>query len=285
MIDPFVLLAPVLLLVIMALFRFVGCAAVLGLDEVQYIPTKPTVTGLSPTSEVVCQEFDLIIFGTDFAQGSQIWWDGGAVKAPTVQIPGGLAARILSVENNRLGPGQTPRIVKVAVRSGGENSSELDFTINPGADNNVTFANLPQRCPGVTKTLDPLIGACVNLQFPNGQWLWEVFQQTNPIGTSNIRFASPVPSSTFGFANGPRILKSVTVFFPAVSSSSLTLQLRDPDGNNPQPSPSQQIPSSPFAGPFTRFTHPTNWTRGSRNVQVSSNDEVRIVTVTYLGPP
>jgi len=42
MIDPFVILAPVLLLPVVALLRFVGCAAILNIDDVTYAPKPGT---------------------------------------------------------------------------------------------------------------------------------------------------------------------------------------------------------------------------------------------------
>ncbi len=53
MIDPFVILAPVLLLAVVALLRFVGCAAILGLDDVTYTAAAQisvTVTTSDPTT-------------------------------------------------------------------------------------------------------------------------------------------------------------------------------------------------------------------------------------------
>src|ERR1700737_3229536 len=41
MIDPFVILAPILLLAVIALLRFVGCASILGVDDVAYTTTAP----------------------------------------------------------------------------------------------------------------------------------------------------------------------------------------------------------------------------------------------------
>lgn len=60
MLDPFVFLAPVLLLPVVALLRFVGCAAIIGLDDVAYTGTD-TVTVipdkhiLEPGEETRCR--------------------------------------------------------------------------------------------------------------------------------------------------------------------------------------------------------------------------------------
>ena len=45
MIDPFVILAPILLLAVIALLGFVGCASLLGVDDVTYKTTPVSVMG------------------------------------------------------------------------------------------------------------------------------------------------------------------------------------------------------------------------------------------------
>ena len=50
MIDPFLLLTPILLLPIIWLLRFTGCAAILGIDDVTYA----SLFAVKTTSPTVC---------------------------------------------------------------------------------------------------------------------------------------------------------------------------------------------------------------------------------------
>jgi hypothetical protein len=68
MVDPYVILAPVFLLLVVALLRFVGCALLLGVDDVQY--ASPALDSISPTSATVGDPpFTLTLNGSGFAVG------------------------------------------------------------------------------------------------------------------------------------------------------------------------------------------------------------------------
>ncbi len=101
MVDPFVILAPVLLLAVVALLRFVGCAGILGLDDVKYVPVLGDLDiTISPESAIVGgPPFTLTVNGSvsDFFPGAEVLWNGrripptpaltGSTRQLTVQIP------------------------------------------------------------------------------------------------------------------------------------------------------------------------------------------------------
>src|SRR5712692_2123919 len=75
MIDPFVILAAVLLLAVIALLRFVGCASLLGLDDVKYAGFH--IDSIDPTEKTAGDAgFDLTVKGTGFKNESQVQWNG-----------------------------------------------------------------------------------------------------------------------------------------------------------------------------------------------------------------
>src|SRR5712692_4728674 len=70
MIDPFVILAPVLLLAVVALVRFVGCATILDLQPITYASAL-RINSLEPDHATACSSnVTLTVNGTGFVKGT-----------------------------------------------------------------------------------------------------------------------------------------------------------------------------------------------------------------------
>jgi len=286
MIDPFVILAPVLLLAVVALLRFVGCAAILGLDDVQYTGApaanpQPQPTGLDPPSKFVCEgQFTLKVLGTGFVNGSVVQWNDGSnplLSLTTRLVSGHLEADVPANLIEELAPGPpggsaVKKTVKVTVFNpapGGGTSPPLTFDIVPGTPNIVRFDPKP---PQVANSGDILNGSYKNLDFDISQWRWEL----RPNG-SVISLTTSAPSR-FSFVNGKRVLASVVVFPTVVGQ----IKLSD-GGVNLDKSLSF---TSAEVGSFQ--TVPTNWTKCAKTVQVqfiSAAPQLPVLEITYLGPP
>jgi hypothetical protein len=78
MIDPFLLLAPILLLPIVGLLRFTGCAAILGIDDVTYGPAPP-----APGTIVKRINCGGPAVGPDASKGETRGWDADFATAGT----------------------------------------------------------------------------------------------------------------------------------------------------------------------------------------------------------
>ncbi len=294
MIDPFVILAPVLLLAVVALLRFVGCAAVLGLDDVTYAPAPPqptnpvptTTSPLDPPSKLVCDGlFTLKVFGTGFvdnpdpAKRSQVQWNDGSnppLSLTTRLVSGHLEADVPANLIEELAPGPpggsaVKKTVKVTVFNpapGGGTSTPLPFDIVPGTPpNSVRFDPKPAQ---VANSGDILNGIYKNLDFGISQWRWEL----RPNG-SVISLTTSAPSS-FSFVNGERILASVVVFPTGVG------QIKLSDFTNPDV---QRSFTPAQVGSFQ--TVPTNWTKCAKTIKVefSAAAALPILEIAYLGPP
>src|SRR5712692_6096110 len=116
MIDPFVLLAAVLLLAVIALLRFVGCAGLLGIDPIDYKSTAPHIDSIEPQSATAGDAgFDLTVKGTNFvdtdtAKRSQVLWNGSprntAFDSVTKYLTASIDASDIAIDK----AGTTPQV-------------------------------------------------------------------------------------------------------------------------------------------------------------------------------
>jgi hypothetical protein len=282
MIDPFVILAPVLLLAVVALLRFVGCATLLGIDDVAYAPAQqPVITGINPPSVTADTPafnagFDLTVTGTNFVSDSKVHF-GGTVKMPTspptatqmtVRITPADVASAGFVDVTVFNPG-----------SGGGTSSPLTFKVLVV----VTFSPPPTPNPG------PLTVPFDNLDFgpfASGGWAWGPPSATAPGTFNNISFDSGTnapDSRDFKFVNGPRTLDSIRVFSENVTgpgSGTGSITLRGDGGLTTSP---LQI-----TGGASPVTVNTGWTQTQSTTTVTVSFTVGsylgIDTITYIGP-
>ncbi len=87
MTDPFVLLTPALVLAVMALLRFIGCNAVLGLHDTTLAPSRPIIDRINPSFATQGSPgFALTVTGSNFvANSSVVQWNGE--DRPTAFFP------------------------------------------------------------------------------------------------------------------------------------------------------------------------------------------------------
>ncbi len=256
MVDPYMLLAPVLLLAVIALLRFVGCELIFPLVG----PPDPVTTGLDPASATVCGPgFQLKVSGTGFVSGSQVQWNGanrttGFISATQLEA---------DISEDDIGAKGT---AQVTVANGSLTSSPLPFEVVPGTPNAVRFDPQP---PQVANSGDILNGIYKNLDFGISQWRWS-FQPNGSV----ISLTTSAPSS-FSFVNGKRILASVVVFPTAAGN----IKLSD-GGTNPD-----VLLSLAPTGSFQ--TVPTNWTKCAKTatVEFSGAPPFSVLEIAYLGPP
>ncbi len=271
MIDPFVLLTPILLLGVIALLRFVGCSFTHG----SVAPME--ISEISPTSATVCGEgFTLWVAGTGFvgppddpAKWSIVQWDGKD-RATVFVSSTALTATITADDRTMLGL----NVVTVFNPPPGDGLSTNGkaFIITPGPPNVVNLGTLP---PGKNSG-DP-VGVFQNIDFP--RWVWYV----DGTGQTAIFFDSVDNSRTFRFVN-PRILKSMRVYYhnpppPAPPPPPITITVTD--GKN------QPASLSITVGEKFKDLN-TNWVTCSPTVTITlntSSDDIAIVELIYLGFP
>ena len=270
-IDPFVLLAPVLLLAVIALLRFVGCDGVFGLQTVTY--PKPTILSFAPPSAAVGDpDFELTVNGSDFYSGLTVTFGNTSVSVNSV-TPTQIKVTV---------PATTPELasasqVTVTVTNPNPNQGPASalYTINPG-DINVTFSGPePTTQPGGPEPPKTQPGADYkNLVF-DANWWWE--RSTAENNLNHVYFVPGQTSGSFTFANGPRLLKSMKV--SAGPAGTITVS-SDNSLNQPV---SQAIPITTGQS----VTVPINWTEKSTSVTVAFTaiNSIGIDTITYQGPP
>jgi len=141
MIDPFVLLAPILVLAVVALLRFTGCF-------IEPSPPAPTITGFDPpdatVGDGVSTPFELTVNGEWSLDGSfKVTFDGTDLK-PTPGSVTGKAIKV-TVPANLLA---TARDVAVTVTDGyGGTSGPQTFTVN-NPQPQITGFNPPDATKG-----------------------------------------------------------------------------------------------------------------------------------------
>ena len=272
MIDPFVILAAVLLLAVIALLRFVGCATLAGIEDISYAPTAtappPTITGFDPPDATVGDpDFPLTVKGSHFVPGLTVTFGNTPVTVLSVtpllkvQIPA--TAPELATPNTN--PGVTVTVTN-PVPGGG--SASATFTIQELVK--VTF-------PGPGPNDQPVTGNSLN--FDPMVWSWETGNQDD-----SLPHIFSHQSGSFTFVNGPRLLKSMKVS-ANYSGGKVTVD------NGTDPAQTVSIPSRTAGTPGTpkrleelgsiKFTKKTT----TVNVSFEFPDSLVIDTIFYQGPP
>ena len=269
MIDPFLILAPILFLAVIALLGFVGCAALLGIDDVSY--SAPfAITALRPSTTQVLVGFNLSIDGSGFAPGALVNF-GNSLLTPTppvtsalinVQVPG----TTLELAN----PGQFS--VSVTNPGVGRPSTSSLFTVNPvpvPASVTVTF-----NPPPALNARDPLPIPYHNLVFGS---VWFYLDPAASGGPANgVALNGPaVPSGDISFANGSRKLLRIRVFPKRATTITIS------DGTNPPV-------SKTFNAADANLVHfiDTGWTIPTATFTIGTNIgfDLIIDTIIYEGP-
>lgn len=277
MTDVYLILAPVLLLGVVALLRFIGCTSFGAAAQPSPPAPVPTITSISPESVTAGGPvFTLTVNGTGFVSEdvlSVVQWNGVG-KYTTFFDATKLTATIPASDIATAGKAS---VTVFTPPSGGGTSNAKDVTINPvsvpvPAPVTVTFDGVSPP-PGTGIPNSPLDGIYKNLNFGAGVWFWQA-------APSHSIFIGPPGSaaSTFGgfsFQNGPRVLKSVRVF-TQVDGAKITLK----DGVNLDISATINIADGPK-------TINTGWAIASGTVTVTSSVgwDLLIDTITYQGPP
>lgn len=274
-IDPFVFLAPILLLAVIALLRFVGCNQVFGLHPTVEAPPQPVILGIiSPPFETQGDpDFTLKVKGTNFVENdSVVQWNGSnrdtAFKSTTE-----LWATITAADIATAGIFQvtvfTPDASPVTT------SNMWPFTV----DSSDVIVHLDNRTPPGNPN-DPLNGVFQNLDFGSGKWFWTAAGAGNSIFLGPAFNAGPHTGS-FSFVNTPptgRRLLRIRVIADPTLSGNITLQ----DGVNPT-----IVAAVPAGAPPTFIE--TNWGMGSPSTTVTVTSDIgwdiQIDTIVYQGPP
>jgi hypothetical protein len=269
-IDPFVLLAPILLLAVIALLRFVGCDILFRIDQV---PTDtPTIMSFVPpdatAGDGVSTPFELTLIGSGFV-------DGLKVKFGTADLtPGSVADTEIKVTvpaTELATPNTTPGVTVTVTNPDGGTSS-LSYTIQEL--DKVTFSGPEPTTPPGGPPAAPPGAAYKNLVF-DANWWWERTTVENNL--NHVYLVPGQTSGSFTFANGPRLLKSMNV--SANPAGTITVSS---DNSQNQPV-SQPIPITTGQS----VTVATNWKLKSTSVTVTFTaiNSIGIDTITYQGPP
>ncbi len=274
MVDPFVILAPVLLLAVVALLRFVGCASLLGIDDVAYAPPpitvnnpKPTITGFDPP-DATAQDpaFELTVNGSNFVTGLSVKFGNTDVSVIPPVTPTQIKVTVPATEVAT--PNTTPGVtVTVTNPAPGGGSASATFTIQELVK--VTF-------PGPGPNDQPATGNSLN--FDATVWSWEP-------GTldDSLPHIFSHQSGSFTFVNGPRLLKSMIVSANNVGGVVKV-------DNNIDPVQQVTIPSRTAGTPGTpkrlEDLGSTKFTKKTVTVTISFEfpDSLVIDTIFYQGP-
>lgn len=265
MIDPFVILAPVLLLAVVALLRFVGCDQVLGLQPITVQPNISDIYPISIDADALSVPFELTVNGTGFGVPGAVVLFGVVRKTPKdTSTEGQLLVDIAPDDVAAIGQ----VFVSVVNPNGKTSTPPLPFAVNRGMPTDVLFDN--PTPPG--NSGDPLSNPppYKNLDFGSGQWKWEF----RPSG-SVIYFSTP-GAANFSFANGKRILDNLIVYPTTAGTIKLS------DGINPD------VSLTFIALQVNTFqTVATDWDKFSNTVTVEFDaaPTLPIYRITYFGPP
>ncbi len=156
MIDPFVLLAPVLLLAVIALLRFTGCF----IKPSPPSPPAPTITGFDPPDATAGDlAFELTVNGSNFRPGLTVTFGNTPVSVNTPVTPNQIKVQIPTTAPELASPGQVP----VTVTNPDAQTASATYQICRRVA--VTFAALPTGAvTGIISPVDP------NIDFGTNQW-------------------------------------------------------------------------------------------------------------------
>jgi hypothetical protein len=293
MIDTFVVLTPILLLGLVALLRFIGCNALLGLDPTTVAPSTPVLKSLSPSfvTQGDPNFSTLTVAGAGFLApndpnhpgspfGSKVQWNGNDLATTFLS---GTMLEATVTPDLIAAPGQAQITVSTANVAGPFTSNTLPFDIIGNAVV-ITFdldalGGPPPGVPG-----DTIDAPYKNINFGVGQWIWN-----GPTGVAtgnsiriNYGGAGDV-SRTFSFAgpSGPRVLKQIRVFVELDPDATQVPDLTITDDNAPPQTVSQNILQADGLVSVS-----TGWTLPSGTVTVRSTlgQYFHLDRIVYQGP-
>jgi len=267
MIDPFVLLTPILILSVLALVRFVGCLS-------KPAPPAPRLTAAVPGDSMVVLTWDADQYGlyTGYnikrgsAHGGPYATIGSAKDDETSFTDTGLTngTELFYVISGKLDadwifddPSET------------DNSNELAAT--PAPNITVTFDN-----PTPTPNSGDPIGTYKNLNFP-AEWIWvDTFQGGGDADAATFTQGNS-PGGNVMFINGPRLLLSIRVF--AKRPANVTIS----DNSLANPQVAVAIPAANAGAPFVIQT---NWTQPTMSFFIGTDIgfDLLVDAIVYLGP-
>jgi hypothetical protein len=274
MIDPFVLLTPILLFGVMALLRFVGCDLLFGLP---HVPTNvPTTTGIFPASGTVGDpDFLLTVSGSNFVQGSsKVLWKGSDTTNPTTFVS--TTELNVTITTAEVATEGTATVAVFTPGEDGGTSNPQYFTIATSVT--VTFNN-----PGMPD--DPLMGTYDNkLDFnyaPPQEWHFK----GSGNGTSIYVGPANMPNNatgTFTFHNAPPSGRKLRQIIVSADTLDGTLTFNDEQGQQ-FVTPMIIAGAPPIPIPVI-WNNPTGMPSLSISVTATAGSAILISAITYEGP-
>jgi hypothetical protein len=227
MIDPFVILTPLLVLAVVALVGFVGCFT-------KPAPPAPLLMSATPGDQTVTLSWEADTFGL---------FDGFTIKrgfshgGPYAAVADAPETAISFVDTGLANGTELFYVITGKVSGGGGgifgdpsesgNSNEVSATPNAVSLITVTFDNPPP--PG--NPLNDLNGTYKNLGFGTGAWIWLDPATGGGPGNAIAINAGPNPGAgDITFVNGSRILVRIRVF----PKRATTITISDNTAQNPQ---------------------------------------------------
>ncbi len=282
MIDPFVILAPVFLLAVVALLRFVGCTYFYGVEKPELLnPPKITISPETIDADAFTMAIELtvnLVAGSNQFDSTSVVFLGELQLTPkTTSTVTQLLVDITLDDIAAIGP-----VNVIATNAAGKSDPQI-FTVNRGTPTDVFFDPQP---PQVAASGDFLNGIYKNLDFGTSQWIWEF----RPAG-SVISFATPAPPSpdgTFAFANGARRLLDKIIVYPPpppLGTPPLapdgTIKLSDGINKDMPPLTFLALQTNSFQ------TVTTDWDKFSNtiNVEFDAAPALPVFSIRYFGPP
>jgi hypothetical protein len=261
MMDPFILLAPILLLAVVALLGFVGCF-------IKPSPPTPAITSLDPPSKAAGESgFLLTVYGSNLFHYSVVRWNGSDRK--TDFVSGNHLTATITADDIA-----TEGTATVTVSNEDSTSNPWIFTINPLET--VTFDPPPPLNPG-----DMLPAGYHNLDFTNA-WVWQ--DPANTMGPANcviIITNGPNPSSgDISFHNGPRRLVKIRVYPKRATTVTIS------DGTNPNVNLPVSKNFQLADANMVQFID-TGWTVQTPTFTIVTDIgyDLLVDTIVYEGPP
>ena len=271
MIDLFVLLTPILVLLIMALLRFVGCFVKPALPAPHLISATPGDQMVVLTWENLNNKETVYIVKRGLAQGGPYSKVGAALQSATSE--GTYADSGLTNGINYFYVIQA----QIGEDLSGD-SNEISATPIPGGDVTVTFDNPPP--PGTPGS--PLNGVYKNLDFEiaDSGWIWvDAALGMGPANSANINSGPNPGQADSTFVNGARILRRIRVFPKAVGNVTITDTGTAPQ--NPQVAVAYQTGDLNM----THFIE-TGWTVATQRFTIAADIGFNLLidTIVYQGP-
>ena len=219
----------------------------------------PAISALSPASVTAgSPAFTLVVTGTDFINGSVVYWNGTAIPTTfsgPLQLTASVSATLVALAG-------TAGVTVVTPAPGGGTSNSLPFTISAAGSNPVP--SVISLAPNIATAGNPAFTLTVNgANFINGstvKWNGTALATTYTSATQLTASVTAALIATAGTA-------SVTVFngTPGGGTSNALAFTINPVPNNPAPTATSLSPASITAGAaqFTLTVNGTNFIAAS----------------------